>query len=50
MEVDSFSVIPAEAGIKAGLELEPKTDLDTGVRRHDELSLCLKARDFKHSR
>jgi hypothetical protein len=30
-------VIPAEAGIQAVLELEPKTNLDAGVRRHDEL-------------
>jgi len=44
------SVIPAEAGIQAVLELEPKTNLDAGVRRHDELSLRLKARDFNHPR
>jgi hypothetical protein len=29
-----------------GLEVEPKTNLDAGVRRHDELSRRLKARDF----
>jgi hypothetical protein len=39
-------VIPAEAGIQAGFELEPKTNLDAGLRRHDELSLRLKATDF----
>ena len=44
------SVIPAEAGIQAVLEVEPKTNLDAGVRRHDELSLRLKARDFNHPR
>jgi hypothetical protein len=30
-------VIPAEAGIQAALELEPQTNLDAGVRRHDKL-------------
>ena len=39
--VDSKSilipVIPAEAGIQAFFELEQKTNLDAGVRRHDEL-------------
>jgi hypothetical protein len=30
-------VIPAEAGIQAVLELEPKTNLGAGVRQHDEL-------------
>jgi hypothetical protein len=29
-------VIPAEAGTQAILELELKTNLDAGVRRHDE--------------
>ncbi len=28
--------------------LNRKTNLDAGVRRHDELSLRLKARDFNH--
>ena len=53
-----FSVFPAHAGIQAGFELEPKTNLDAGFHRHDELSLCLQhalssvegARDFKHLR
>jgi hypothetical protein len=49
-EVDSCSVIPAEAGIQAVLEVEPKTNLDAGVRRHDELLLRLKAMDFNHPR
>jgi hypothetical protein len=35
LEVDFYSVIPAEAGILAVFEL----NLDAGVRRHDELSL-----------
>jgi hypothetical protein len=39
-------VIPAEAGIRAVFALELKTNLDAGVRRHDELSLRLKARDL----
>jgi hypothetical protein len=43
-----FLVIPAEAGIQAVFELDPETNLDTGLRRHDELSLRLKARDFNH--
>jgi hypothetical protein len=43
-------VIPAEAGIQAVLDREVKTNLDAGVRRHDELSLRLKARDFNHPR
>jgi hypothetical protein len=43
------SVVPAEAGIQAGFELElEKTNLDAGFRRNDELSLRLKARDFNH--
>jgi len=42
-------VIPAEAGIQAVFELELKTNLDAGVRRHDELSLRLKARDLDDS-
>jgi hypothetical protein len=29
-------VIPAEAGIRAVFELELTTNLDAGVRRHDE--------------
>jgi hypothetical protein len=37
-------VIPAEAGIQAVFEREPRTNLDAGLRRHDELSLRLKAR------
>jgi len=51
-------VIPAEAGIQAVFELEPKTNLDAGRRRHDEPSLLLKhalrrlegVRDFNHAR
>jgi hypothetical protein len=39
-----ISVIPAEAGIQAVSELEHKTNLDAGVRRHDELSLRLEPR------
>jgi hypothetical protein len=50
LEAEGFSVIPAEAGIQAVLEVEPKTNLDAGVRRHDEHSLRLKARDFNHPR
>jgi hypothetical protein len=50
--VDSKSplipVIPAKAGIQAFLELEQETNLHAGVRRHDELSLRLKARDVNH--
>ena len=38
----SVSVFPAHAGIQALLELAPRTNLDAGVRRHDELSLRLK--------
>jgi len=30
-------VIPAEAGIQAVFDRELKTNLDAGVRRHDEL-------------
>jgi len=39
----SVPVIPAEAGIQTVFELELKTNLDAGVRRHDEHSLRLKA-------
>jgi hypothetical protein len=39
--VDSKStlirVIPAEAGIQAVFELDPKTNLDAGRGRHDDL-------------
>ena len=35
-------VIPAEAGIQAVFEFKMKTNLDAGIRRHDERSLCLK--------
>jgi len=41
LESSSCSVFPAEAGIQAGFELAPKTNLDAGVRRHDEASLRL---------
>ncbi|HEV8724396.1 MAG TPA: hypothetical protein VGW77_27580 [Candidatus Binatia bacterium] len=43
-------VIPAQAGIQAVFELELKTNLDAGVRRHDELLLRLKARDLDDPR
>jgi hypothetical protein len=39
-------VIPAHAGIHAQFELGPTLNLDAGERRHDELSLRLKAWDF----
>jgi hypothetical protein len=39
-------VIPAEAGIQAVFEHELKTNLDAGVRRHDELSPRVKAKDL----
>jgi hypothetical protein len=41
--VRDLLVIPVEAGIQAVFELELKTNLDAGVRRHDEHSLRLKA-------
>jgi hypothetical protein len=37
-----------ETGIQAVFDLQTKMTLDAGVRRHDELSRCLKARDFNH--
>jgi len=43
-------VIPAEAGIQTVFDHQLKTNLDAGVRRHDELSLRLKARDFNDLR
>jgi hypothetical protein len=43
-------VIPANAGIQAIFELKPQPNLDAGFHRHDELSLHLKPRDFKHPR
>jgi hypothetical protein len=46
-EVDSCYVIPADAGIQAVLDRELKTNLDAGVRRHDELSLHLRTRGFE---
>jgi len=53
-----FLSFPRKAGIQALFELKPKTNLDAGVRRHDELSLRLKhalstvegAQDFNHPR
>ena len=42
----SVSVIPAHAGIQAVFVFGPGANLDAGVRRHDKLSLRLKARDF----
>jgi hypothetical protein len=45
-----LSVIPAHAGIHAQFELAPRLNLDAGERRHDELSLRLKAWDFSHPR
>jgi hypothetical protein len=33
--VDSYSVIPVKTGIQAVNELETKTNLDAGLRRHD---------------
>jgi hypothetical protein len=43
-------VIPAEAGIQAVFEHELKTNLDAGVRRHDELSPRVKAKDLDDPR
>jgi hypothetical protein len=45
---------PHSGGIKAGFELELKTNLDAGFHRHDELSRRLKvvmsrwSEDFDH--
>ena len=43
-------VIPAHAGIQALFELAARINLDAGLRRHDEPSLRLNARDFNHPR
>jgi hypothetical protein len=42
-------VIPAKAGIQAVFELKLKTNLDTGVRRHDEFFTPPEGTGFKRS-
>jgi hypothetical protein len=43
------AVIPAKAGIQAVFELKLKTNLDTGVRRHDEFFTPPESTGFKRS-
>jgi hypothetical protein len=42
--------MPAEAGIQVFFGYAARAMMDAGLRRHDKLSLRLKAKNFNHPR